>query len=46
MWLFESGLGADAAAELRAAKAYAGSGVKLKLGDGQDSDGDERLRYG
>ena len=46
IYLHHSGLGEGAAAELRAAKAAAGSGVKLKLGDGQDSDGDERLRYG
>ena len=36
--LRDSGLGEGAAAELRAAKAKAGRDVRLRLGDGEDSD--------
>ena len=39
--LRDSGLGQGAAAELRAAKAAAGSDVRLRLGDGEDSDPDD-----
>ena len=37
-YLQDCGLGEGAAAELRAAKAAAGSGVKIRLDDGEDSD--------
>ena len=38
--LVSTGLGEGAAAELRAAKAKAGRDVRLRLGDGEDSDDD------